>query len=321
MAGSTHPRTSDELLGLLVCPDCRGELELQERGGERSGEQIQQLLCKSCARSIPLHQGIPLFTQAPEDLVPSPRIERGPGIGTPWRQANWRFLESELDRLPQGAHVLDVGAGRGDFAAAFEKRSHRLTWTALEVYPYPEVDIVCDLTQHNPFRQASFDAVLLLNVLEHVYDTHALLETISDILKPGGVLIVAIPFMVKVHQAPVDFVRYTHFALARLAEQHGFQVERLEGYYDPLFFLGEGIGNLKNAVLPEMKGPGRRLAVVFVRGISLLAGMLGSVLGPGKTLQIYPAARMYPSAPTEQTKSMTPTGYHILYRKKSDVRG
>ncbi len=204
--------------------------------------------------------------------------------------------------------ILDVGSGRGDFTAALQK--HRSI--ALEVYPYPEVDVVCDLTQTNPFRANCFDAILLLNVLEHVYDTHALLGTLASLLKPGGCLIMAIPFMVKIHQAPVDYVRYTHFALQRLGEQHGLQVDLLEGYYDPVFFLGEGIGNLKNAVLPEMQVAQRRLANLRLRGIQFLANGLQRSLdsigyNPGKTID--------PSG----IKSLTPTGYHVIYRKRIEL--
>jgi 2-polyprenyl-3-methyl-5-hydroxy-6-metoxy-1,4-benzoquinol methylase len=187
--------------------------------------------------------GIPLFTPVAGEIRPSEKLARGPDTGTPWRKANWRFLESQLAQLPAEAWVLDVGAGRGDFAALLD----RFQTIALDIYPYPEIDLVCDLTVCNPFRPASFDAIVLMNVLEPVYDTHALLGRLSELLKPGGILITAIPFLVKLHQTPLDFVRYTHFALERFAPQHGLVCELLEGYYDPLFLLSEGTGNIKNA--------------------------------------------------------------------------
>jgi SAM-dependent methyltransferase len=219
--------------------------------------------------------------------------------GTPWRKANWRFLETQLTQLPGEARVLDVGAGRGDFAAL----TNRFQTIALDIYPYPEVDLVCDLTLRNPFRQTSFDAVVLMNVLEHVYDTHALLARLAELLKPGGILIVAIPFLVKLHQTPVDFVRYTHYALERFAGEHGLTCEILEGYYDPLFLLSEGTGNIKNAYLPTLpraKRIGARLLMssiqFFVRGLQILIGS-GQARSP------------------QEMRSQAPTGYHIVYRK------
>jgi SAM-dependent methyltransferase len=280
-----------ELIERLACPNC---------GNPALEDAVHQLRCPTCSYCAALEDGVPLFTTPPANLVPSEKIQRGPEIGTPWRQANWRFLNEQIARLDRDAAILDVGAGRGDFAPAFEGR----TSVSLDVYPYPEVDIVCDLTQTDPFRPGSFEAVTLMNVMEHIYDTHTLLHTLARLLKPGGILITAIPFMVKIHQAPVDFVRYTHFALSRLGVDHGLALDLLEGYYDPVFFLGEGIGNLRWGVLPTVKGPRRYLARALLAGIQALSNSLGVVLGKGVT-----------SDPLK-ARSMAPTGYHVVYRKK-----
>jgi SAM-dependent methyltransferase len=282
-----------ELLPLLLCPNCRAELK----------ENAASLECVACSHSYALQDGIPLFSQPPADLQPSARIERGPHIGTPWRQANWRFLQGETSRLDSQALLLDVGAGRGDFADLFEGRRY----IALDIYPYSEVDLVCDLTRVVPLKAESFDAVLLMNVMEHVFDTHALLDALERLLKPGGALIVAIPFLVKIHQAPVDFVRYTHYALERLADNHGLQLEKLEGFYDPLSVLGEGLGNLKHSVLPGLLGGKHYLARLELAGLEWLSGLLGATLGKG---QAYPPQR---------GRSQAPTGYHIVYRKVQGV--
>jgi SAM-dependent methyltransferase len=175
----------------------------------------------------------------------------------------------------------------------------------LDIYPYPEVDIVCDLTQTNPFRDASLDAILLMNVLEHVYDAHALLESLAKMLKPGGVLVIAIPFLVKMHQVPVDFARYTHYSLQRFAADHGLEISHLEGFYDPLSVLAEGIGNLKNAVLPEVSGARHYAGRLFAWVLQANASGLRALLGPGSV-----------SSP-ESTRSQAPTGYHLVYRKRS----
>ena len=278
-----------ELLPLLVCPNCHSELI----------ENAARLECAGCARSYPLQAGIPLFSQPPENLQPSAKIERGPQIGTPWRQANWRFLQEQTQRLDAQALLLDVGAGRGDFADLLDERRT----IALDIYPYPEVDLVCDLTQVVPLKAESFDAVVLMNVLEHVFDTHAMLAALGRLLKPGGVLIVAIPFLVKIHQAPVDFVRYTHYALARLADDHGLQLEKLEGFYDPLSVLGEGLGNLKHSVVPGLRGSRHYLARLELAGLEWLSGLLGTTLGKGQIFM------------PEKARSQAPTGYHIVYRK------
>lgn len=279
------------LLDVLTCDSCHGMLL----------EQPQVLICQSCGRVIPLEGEIPLFTVPPAGLRPSTKLVRGPHIGTPWRQANWRFLDGQLKRLDSLATILDVGAGRGDFADLFTQHEHYL---ALDIYPYPEVDIVCDLSQANPFRPESLDAIALMNVLEHVYDGHSLLASLAEMLKPGGVLIVAIPFLVKMHQVPVDFARYTHYALQRFASDHRMEIAHLEGFYDPVSVLAEGIGNLKNAVLPELHGPRRYAAHSVAWVLQASASALRSFLGPGQVTS------------PDSARSQAPTGYHLVYCKK-----
>ena len=241
----------------------------------------------------------PIYTPPPADIVPYAKLRRGPDIGTPWRRSNWRFLKSELAKLGPQAVILDVGTGQGEFADLFEGHNY----LALDVYPYPEVDIVCDLTLVNPFKPEGFDAILLLNVLEHIYDTRAMLSTLSDLLKPGGILILAIPFMVKIHQAPIDFVRYTHYALEALGKEYGLGVEKMEGFYDPISLLGEGIGNLKFSVLPGLHGARHYGSRLLLLGMQALAAGLQSLLGNSRA-----------QAP-DQVRSQAPTGYQVVFRK------
>jgi SAM-dependent methyltransferase len=285
-----------KILTYIHCPKCGSELHMSIGTDRVGGDHLN---CIGCGNSIPVQNRAPIFTTPPSELIPSDKLVRGPEVGTPWRQANWRFLAEQIAELPSEALILDVGAGRGDFAAAFTGRKYY----ALDIYPYPEIDIVCDLTQTNPFKAGSFDMVVLMNVIEHVYDTGAILAAVSQILKPGALAIVAIPFMVKIHQAPVDFVRYTHFALGQIGKKFGLQAERLEGYYDPIFFLGEGLGNLRNAFLPRLHGARRQTARVLLTGIQSMANLLQRSLGPGQTIDPI------------NSPSMAPTGYHVVYRK------
>ncbi|MBM3143738.1 MAG: methyltransferase domain-containing protein [Chloroflexi bacterium] len=281
----------EKLLELLVCEGC-GRSYQQSQGGV--------LRCSQCGKAVPMQENIPIFTDIPDDIHPSDKETRGPDIGTPWRQANWQFLTDWLESQNPDILILDIGAGRGDFAEALTGRN----CIALDIYPYPEVDIVCDLTKANPFRPASVDAALMLNVLEHIYDTHAMLETLAKILKPGGRLLLAIPFMVKMHQPPLDFVRYTHFALQQIGQEYGLEIEQLEGFYDPMFFLGEGIRNIQWPILRKMRGWRQHIGRLLLAGIRFFAYLMQPVIGSGHI-----------KSPIEAI-SLAPTGYQVVYRKK-----
>ncbi|NMC47153.1 MAG: class I SAM-dependent methyltransferase [Chloroflexi bacterium] len=218
---------NNHLLDVLVCPECHAALQLTPT----------TLLCMGCGKRYDLAQNAVLFTTPPSDINPSELRERGEGRDTPWRHANSVFLRNQIEQLSSDALLLDVGAGRGDFLPFYEHLPHVL----LDVYPYPEVDVVCDLTKLNPFHENSLDVVLLMNVLEHVVSPLDLLRSMHAMLKPHGRIIIAIPFYLKIHQAPLDFQRLTHFALRDLAQHAGYSLLHLEGFYDPCGVIEESL--------------------------------------------------------------------------------
>jgi SAM-dependent methyltransferase len=279
------------LVERLVCPDCGNTLKFKEG--------MDEFCCSGCAFCGKFYAGIPLFRDVAGDIQPFEKKPRGPDYGSPWRRANWRFLQAQVNALPPDAVLLDVGAGHGDFSGTYEGRQAIL----LDVYPYPEIDVVCDLTYSVPFRAGSFDAVVLMNVLEHVYDSRALFAAVKNLLKPGGVFVVAVPFLLKVHQAPYDFNRYTHFSLERLGEGSGFELLSMEGYYDPIFLLGESWRNFERTELGRMNRYKRVFSRVVISGIKSAARILERSVGSGYT------------QPARQALSPAPVGYHVVYRK------
>ena len=62
-----------------------------------------------------------------------------------------------------------------------------------------------------PFADASLDAVVCLEVIEHVPHPERVLAEIGRTLKPGGHAYLSMPFLYPVHDAPYDFSRLTEF--------------------------------------------------------------------------------------------------------------
>ncbi|MBL9202710.1 MAG: class I SAM-dependent methyltransferase [Opitutaceae bacterium] len=75
-----------------------------------------------------------------------------------------------------------------------------------------------------PLPDASFDAVLCSQVLEHVFTPEKFLGEIHRVLRPGGTLLLAVPFLWDEHEQPHDFGRYSSFGLRALLERNGFAV-------------------------------------------------------------------------------------------------
>jgi len=85
-----------------------------------------------------------------------------------------------------------------------------------------------------PLRDDSVDHVLLLDVLEHIPDPELCLAEIGRTLKRGCRMTVQVPFLYPIHDAPLDFHRWTRFGLERAAARHGFAVETANAIGHPL---------------------------------------------------------------------------------------
>ena len=94
-------------------------------------------------------------------------------------------------------------------------------------------DVYAD-AQSLPFPDASIDHALLLDVLEHLPDPDQCLAELARTLKHGATLTIQVPFLYPVHDAPLDFHRWTRFGLTRAAERHGFRVARETAIGHPL---------------------------------------------------------------------------------------
>lgn len=79
-----------------------------------------------------------------------------------------------------------------------------------------------------PIKQSSIDTVLMLEVLEHLHAPQRALSEIHRVLRPGGRLLLTIPFLYPIHDAPHDYQRYTIHGLKREIESAGLAIERIE---------------------------------------------------------------------------------------------
>jgi SAM-dependent methyltransferase len=96
--------------------------------------------------------------------------------------------------------------------------------TATDWY-HTRPDVFAD-AQALPLKGDSIDHTLLLDVLEHLPDPERCLAEIHRTLKPGGSLTIQVPFLYPVHDAPLDFHRWTRFGLLNAAKRHGFNVKQ-----------------------------------------------------------------------------------------------
>lgn len=78
-----------------------------------------------------------------------------------------------------------------------------------------------------PLADASFDTVLMLDVLEHVREPEAALAESARVLRPGGRLLLIIPFAYPMHDQPHDYQRLTEHGLVHRLRKAGLVVAQI----------------------------------------------------------------------------------------------
>jgi SAM-dependent methyltransferase len=125
--------------------------------------------------------------------------------------------------------VLDVGCGVKPYRSlllAPPSRASAYVGVDLTDNPYAAPDLEWDgLTLPKP--DASVDAVLMTEVLEHCAEPGAVLKEVARVLCPGGFLFITTPFIWPIHAIPHDEYRFTPFALERLLKEAGFSDPRI----------------------------------------------------------------------------------------------
>ncbi len=132
--------------------------------------------------------------------------------------------------------VLDVGCGTGAMSAALRRFG---TVTSADLSPlalqYSRRRGLCSLCSADatrlPFKDGAYDAVVALDLLEHIPDDHAAALEFARVLRPGGVLFATVPAYRSLwsghDQALMHVRRYTATEVRCLLTGSGLGLDRL----------------------------------------------------------------------------------------------
>lgn len=174
-------------------------------------------------------------------------------------------------QAPRRGRLLDYGCGTGYFLAASQKAG----WQVAGLEPDPGARNLAQQRTGQPisggdlsqFEAASFDAITLWHVLEHIHDLTGTLRQLTRLLKPDGVLIVAVPNADSpdaqyyrerwaAYDVPRHLYHFTAKTISQLFRKHHLQLRhtlpmKLDAYYVSLLsekYRAERNGGLLAAV-------------------------------------------------------------------------
>ena len=122
------------------------------------------------------------------------------------------LMHRQLRRLK--GRVLVVGAGFERYSDLIPMATEVVT---TDITPIGNVKVLAD-AHFLPFGDNSFDGYVAMEVLEHLYSPKTASTEVLRVLKPGGIAILSVPFLFRVHGDPNDFRRYTKAGLLGLFE-------------------------------------------------------------------------------------------------------
>ncbi|MEK7389639.1 MAG: class I SAM-dependent methyltransferase [Elusimicrobiota bacterium] len=323
-AARVHPDKHDRPAHPAQCSACGGAAPLLSRSTVETGFQI--MVCPGCGlgRTWPAVPTDEISRWYPEQYYGKENVRFNPLFETLVRWFRKRRAAVIHNRVPRGP-VLDVGCGRGLLlenlrSLGYESHGLELSETAAWHARHAlKLEVATGDFLTSPHEKDRYNAVIFWHTLEHFANPTAAIARAYELLKPGGVLAVAVPNYAS-WQARLfgrywfhlDVPRhYTHFGpktLEALLRRHRLRIVQLDHFsfeqnpYGLLQSLYNGLGLRFNLLYSLLKDSSARtdaawrypfqtlliglLLPVFVP-LTLLATLIETALRSGGTVEIY----------------------------------
>lgn len=158
------------------------------------------------------------------------------------------FVARAAQTVAAGSRVADVGAGDAPYRELFAHVEYlTIDWENSMHGDSKSSDIVAS-AEELPLPDASIDAVVMTEVLEHIGKPARALAQVARILRPGGRLFMTTPFAWFLHEMPYDYFRYTPSALRMLVEDAGFVDVVITARGDSFATIGQLMSTVREVV-------------------------------------------------------------------------
>ena len=246
-----------------VCPVCNSSqthFALKVKDHSVSGEYFEIFECKRCSlrftKDVPPADKIGRYYQS-EDYISHSNTRKGL-VNSLYHRVRNRTLDSKYHLIEKTTGIkrgyhLDIGAGTGAFVQYMNLRG----WKSVGIEPDEKARRQSEINHQTKLLPAeelerlspeSFDAISLWHVLEHVHDLYPYLDQIKKLLKPAGLIFIAVPNYTSfdavkygAHWAAYDVPRHLyHFSPASmrwLMKDAGFQMKSILPMWWDSFYI------------------------------------------------------------------------------------
>ncbi len=261
-----------QLIHYTTCPVCDSthfQQVLSVKDFTVSEETFSIMECATCSlrftQDVPAKNSISAY-YASEDYISHSDTSKG-FINKMYKKVRQITLKQKARWVHANSHkknvkLLEIGSGTGAFASEMKRRGwdvmglepdERARQNAMELYQLSLQPVENIYT----LPAASFDAIVLWHVMEHVHDLHDYMKMFRELLTPDGVLIIAVPNytstdakIYKEYWAAYDVPRHLyHFspaAMKKLVEKHGMVIKDYKPMWYDSFYISLLSSRYKN---------------------------------------------------------------------------
>lgn len=139
--------------------------------------------------------------------------------------------------------VLDVGCGHMPFRSFTLQHASAYEGFDIEART-PGVTHIGNAEAMTDIPADAYDTLLNFEVLEHLPHPQRAVAEFARVLKPGGMLLITVPHLSRLHEEPHDYFRYTTYGLRTMLSDAGLEVVRITPTAGLFSFLAHQVSTI-----------------------------------------------------------------------------